>query len=78
GTPGASVTERFDRSCATCTITYAYELQSNGSLTAPLTDAALEALPPLPAPTPFVVNTILPAVPNLQGANLPPLPAVSL
>ncbi|CCG05821.1 exported protein of unknown function [Blastococcus saxobsidens DD2] len=78
GTPGASVTERFDRSCATCTLTYTYALTSNGSLTAPLTDAALEALPSLPAPTPFVVNTILPDVPDVQGANLPPLPAVTL
>lgn len=78
GTPGASATERFDRSCVTCSIGYAYTLQSDGSLSAPLTAAALEALPPLPVPTPFVVNTILPAVPNLQGANLPPLPAVTL
>ena len=78
GTPGASVTERFDRSCVTCTITYAYELTSNGSLTAPLTDAALQALPPLPAPTPFVVNTILPDVPNVPGANLPAPPAATV
>ena len=81
GTPlpaGASVTERFDRSCVTCTITYAYRLDGSATLTSALTDAALDALPPLPAPTPFVVNTIVPQLPTLPGRNLPSLPPLTL
>ena len=74
--PGASVTERFDSTCATCTIAYTYRLSSGTSLTQALTDAALQALPPLPAPTPFVVNTIVPDVPNLPSVNVPQLPTV--
>jgi hypothetical protein len=75
--PGASVAEKFDRTCVTCTITYTYRLQSNASLTAALTDAATRLLPPLPAPTPFVVNTLVP-LPNLQGVNVPQLPPLTL
>ncbi|HEV7188994.1 MAG TPA: hypothetical protein VGN28_13955, partial [Blastococcus sp.] len=33
--------------------------------------------PPLPVPTPFVVNTLI-ALPNLPGANLPTLPPVTV
>jgi hypothetical protein len=76
--PGASVTERFDSTCATCTITYTYRLSSGSSLTQAVTNAALAALPPLPAPTPFVVNTILPDVPNLPSVNVPQLPTVTV
>jgi len=75
--PGASVTETFDSSCLTCSITYTYRLQSNASLTSVLTDGALELLPPLPAPTPFAVNTLLP-LPNLPGVNVPQLPPLTL
>ncbi|MGY2127867.1 hypothetical protein [Blastococcus sp. SYSU DS0617] len=75
--PGASVTETFDRTCLTCSITYTYRLQSNASLTSVLTDAALGLLPPLPAPTPFVVNTLVP-LPNLSGVNVPQLPPLTL
>jgi hypothetical protein len=74
---GASVTETFDTTCVGCTITYAYRLQSNASLTSALTDSALTMLPPLPAPTPFVVNTLVP-LPNLPSMNLPQVPAVTV
>jgi hypothetical protein len=76
--PGASASERFDRSCATCSITYTYRLSSGASLTQPLIDAATGLLPPLPAPTPFVVNTIVPDLPNLPSVNVPQLPAVTV
>lgn len=76
--PGASVSERFDRSCVTCSITYTYRLSSGASLTQPLIDAATGLLPPLPAPTPFVVNTIVPNLPNLPSVNVPQLPAVTV
>lgn len=75
--PGASVAETFTGTCLTCSITYTYRLQSNASLTSVLTDAATKLLPPLPAPTPFVVNTLIP-LPNLPGVNLPQLPPLTL
>jgi hypothetical protein len=68
---GASVAERFSTTCATCTISYAYRLQSGGAVTG----AILSQLPALPAvPTPFVVTTI--PLPNLPSTNLPTLPAL--
>ncbi len=75
--PGASAAETFTGTCLTCSITYTYRLQSNASLTAVLTDAVTTLLPPLPAPTPFVVNTLIP-LPNLPGVNLPQLPPLTL
>jgi hypothetical protein len=75
--PGAQVAEKFASSCLNCVVTFTYKLQSNVSLTQPLTDAALGLLPPLPAPTPFVVNTLVP-LPNLEGVNVPQLPPVTL
>ncbi|MCU1605874.1 MAG: exported protein of unknown function [Modestobacter sp.] len=74
---GASVTETFAATCVGCTITYTYRLQSSASLTSAVTDAALKMLPPLPAPTPFVVNTLVP-LPNLPSLNLPRVPAVTV
>ncbi|MGZ4508900.1 MAG: hypothetical protein ACXVX0_16760 [Blastococcus sp.] len=76
--PAASVfTEAFSTTCATCKITYTYQLSSGSALTSTLTAAALKALPPLPVPTPFVVNTLI-ALPNLPGVNLPTLPPVTV
>jgi hypothetical protein len=75
--PGASVTEKFPSSCLTCGVTFTYKLQSNASLTAPVSNAALGLLPPLPAPTPFVVNTLVP-LPTLEGVNVPQLPPVTV
>jgi hypothetical protein len=74
---GASATETFAATCVGCTITYTYRLQSNASLTSAVTDATLKMLPPLPAPTPFVVNTLVP-LPNLPSLNLPQVPAVTV
>ena len=37
----------------------------------------LNLLPPLPATTPFVVNTLVP-LPNLPGVNLPKLPQINV
>ena len=72
-----SVTETFASTCVCCTITYTYRLQSSASLTSAVTDATLKMLPPLPAPTPFVVNTLVP-LPNLPSLNLPQVPAVTV
>jgi hypothetical protein len=75
--PGAQVAEKFASSCLNCMVTFTYKLQSNTALTQPLTDAALGLLPPLPAPTVFVVNTLV-ALPNLEGVNVPQLPPVTV
>jgi len=75
--PGASVSEKFGGTCATCTITYTYKYSSKAALTQPVIDAARKLLPGLPTPTPFVVNTILPNLPNPPSVNLPALPALA-
>jgi hypothetical protein len=74
---GASVTEKFAQSCVTCAITYTYRMESGSSLTGVVTDAVTKLLPPLPAPSPLVVNTLVP-LPNLPGVNLPNLPQVNV
>jgi hypothetical protein len=74
---GVSVSEKFAQSCVTCSITYTYRMDSGSSLTAAVTGAVTKALPPLPVPSPFVVNTLLP-LPNLPSANLPQLPQVNV
>jgi hypothetical protein len=74
---GASVSEKFAQSCVTCSITFAYRMDSGSSLTSAVTDAVTKLLPPLPLPTPFVVNTLV-QLPNLPGVNLPQLPQVNV
>jgi hypothetical protein len=68
---GASVSEKFSGPCG-CTITYTYRVDGA------LLNQVLPQLPALPAPTPFVVNTIVPNVPNLPSVNLPQLPQVDV
>lgn len=75
--PGASVAERFDSTC-TCAITYTYRYSSSAALTQPVIDAARKLLPALPAQTPFVVQTIVPDLPNPPTVNLPALPEVNV
>ena len=70
-------TEAFGSTCLTCKISYKYQLSSGSSLTSALTAAAIKALPVLPVPTPFVVNTLI-ALPNVPGFNLPTLPPVTV
>jgi hypothetical protein len=69
--PGQSVTRSFPQT-TTFTITYAYRV--DGATVA----AVSGLLPPIKAPTPFVVNTLVPAVPNLPSVGLPPLPQVTV
>jgi hypothetical protein len=69
--------EVFPTTCVTCKITYRYELSSGSSLTAAISDAAIRALPRLPVPTPFVVNTLIP-LPNVPSVGLPKLPPITV
>ena len=69
--------EVFPKTCVTCKITYKYELSSGSSLTAAISDAAIKALPRLPVPTPFVVNTLIP-LPNVPSVGLPKLPQITV
>jgi hypothetical protein len=68
---GQSVSERFNGPCG-CTVTFTYRV--DGALLSQVQGQ----LPPLPAPTPFVVNTIVPNVSNPTGVNLPQLPSVNV
>jgi hypothetical protein len=80
--PGQSTSWTFDDPATTGTITYTYRIVPQAGLTAPVANQVVSAvaasLPALPAPTPYVVQTILPDVPNLPGANLPQLPTVTV
>jgi hypothetical protein len=69
--PGQSLAQAFAQTTA-FTITYAYRVDG-------ATLAAVSGLvPPVKAPTPFVVNTLAPALPNVPSVGLPPLPPVTV
>jgi hypothetical protein len=64
------------------TITYTYRIVPQAGLAAAVANQVVNTLagtlPALPAPTPYVVQTVLPAVPNLPSVNLPQLPTVQV
>ncbi|RBY92256.1 hypothetical protein DQ244_08185 [Blastococcus sp. TBT05-19] len=65
------------------TITYTYRVVPQASLplgvsAQQVVDRVLGSLPPLPAPVPYVVQTVAPALPTLPGVNVPQLPQVAL
>jgi hypothetical protein len=65
------------------TITYTYRVVPQAALPLGVSlqqvvDQTLASLPPLPAPVPYVVQTIAPNVPNLPSVNLPQLPQVNV
>jgi hypothetical protein len=64
-------------------ITYTYRVVPQATLPLGISaqqviDRTLASLPPLPAPIPYVVQTVAPALPNLPSIGLPPLPQLSL
>ncbi|MGY1615900.1 hypothetical protein ACI797_04090 [Geodermatophilus sp. SYSU D00691] len=63
------------------TVTYTYRIVPQGSLAANLVnqvvDAVAAVLPPLPAPIPYVVQTLVP-LPDLPSTNLPDPPEVAV
>lgn len=64
------------------TVAYTYRIVPQAGLTSNVANQVVNtvaaALPALPAPTPYVVQTVAPALPNLGGLNLPPLPTVQV
>jgi hypothetical protein len=64
------------------TITYTYRIVPQAGLAANVANQVVNTvagtLPALPAPAPYVVQTIAPAVPNLPSVNLPQLPTVQV
>ncbi|RBY75927.1 hypothetical protein DQ239_15565 [Blastococcus sp. TF02-09] len=81
--PEQSTSWRFDAPATPGTITYTYRVVPQAQLplgvsAQQVVDGVLRSLPPLPAPIPYVVQTIAPAVPNLPSVGLPQLPQVTL
>src|SRR3954454_21560504 len=72
----------FTAPATTGTITYTYRIVPQAGLAAAVANQIVNtvagSLPPLPAPAPYVVQTVVPAVPNLGGVNLPQLPTVKV
>ncbi|TFV67918.1 UNVERIFIED_ORG: hypothetical protein E4P37_02190 [Bacillus sp. AZ43] len=77
-----SATYTFTAPATTGIITYTYRIVPQAGLAVNLVNQVVDAvsalLPPLPAPTPYVVQTLLPAAPNLPSLNLPQLPQVAI
>jgi hypothetical protein len=63
-------------------IAYTYRIVPQAGLTASVAgqvvDTVAGQLPPLPAPIPYVVQTVAPALPSLPGVNIPQLPTVTV
>jgi hypothetical protein len=72
----------FTAAATTGTVTYTYRIVPQAGLAAAVADQVVNTvagtLPALPAPTPYVVQTVLPAVPTLPSVNLPQLPTVNV
>ena len=81
--PEQSTSWRFDAPATAGTITYTYRVVPQAQLPLGVSgqqvvDGVLGSLPRLPAPIPYVVQTIAPALPNLPSVGLPQLPQVAL
>lgn len=81
--PEQSTSWRFDAPATAGTITYAYRVVPQAQLplgvsVQQVVDGVLGSLPELPAPIPYVVQTIAPVLPNLPSVGLPQLPQVNL
>jgi hypothetical protein len=80
--PGQSTAWTFSAPATTGQITYTYRIVPQAGLAASVANQVVNTLagqlPALPAPTPYVVQTIAPGVPNLPTLNLPQLPTVNV
>lgn len=72
----------FKDPATTGTIEYTYRIVPQAGLPVAVANQVINTvaagLPGLPLPTPYVVQTIAPAVPNLPSVNLPQLPQVTV
>ena len=79
---GQSTAWTFNDPATNGTITYTYRIVPQSGLAAAVANQVVNAvaaqLPALPAPVPYVVQTIAPIVPTLPSVNLPQLPQVSV
>lgn len=81
--PDQSTAWNFSAPATAGTITYTYRVVPQASLPLGVSlqqviDQTLASLPPLPAPVPYVVQTIAPNLPTLPSVNLPQLPQVNV
>ncbi|UOY00588.1 hypothetical protein [Blastococcus sp. PRF04-17] len=79
---GQSAAWTFNDPATNGTITYTYRIVPQAGLAADVANQVVSIvssqLPPLPAPIPYVVQTIAPDVPQLPSVNLPQLPQVEV
>src|SRR3954465_7348728 len=80
--PDQSAQWTFTAPATSGTVTYTYRIVPQAGLAANVANQVVNTvagtLPAPPAPKPYVVQTVAPALPNLPGANLPPLPTVTV
>src|SRR4051812_23864708 len=80
--PNQSAAWKFTDPATTGTIEYTYRIVPQSGLAANVANQVVNtvaaSLPPLPVPAPYVVQTILPDVPQLPSVNLPQLPEVAV
>jgi hypothetical protein len=80
--PNQSTAWTFNDPATTGSITYTYRIVPQAGLAAGVANQVVNTvagqLPKLPAPTPYVVQTIAPDLPTLPSVNLPQLPTVAL
>jgi hypothetical protein len=80
--PEQSTQWSFSAPATTGTITYTYRVVPQAGLAVDVANQVVNtvagSLPPLPAPVPYVVQTVAPAVPSLPTVNLPQLPTVDV
>jgi hypothetical protein len=78
---GQSAAWTFKDPATAGTITYTYRIVPQAGLAAAVVNQVVNtvaaALPPVPAPVPYVVETLVP-LPTLPGVNLPQLPQVNV
>jgi hypothetical protein len=72
----------FNDPATTGTVTYTYRIVPQAGLAANVANQVVNTvagqLPKLPAPVPYVVQTIAPDLPTLPSVNLPQLPTVAV